>query len=150
MGPCLKHQRINIFVNCKESKGESKVVYLVFFSIDLTFKNTFDNKWFWYRNKRIRSPYRIYRLQLYTLYNNWHFNVFFFSDVPILHLIPIPFPPQWHTSKDDRSIIDISTVENLNKILRIFVTEYLHASVTNWIILLTCWSDISWLLLFNC
>lgn len=55
----------------------------------------------------------------------------FFPDVPILHLIPIPFPPQWHTSKDDRSIIDINTVENLNMILRIFVTEYLHASVTN-------------------
>lgn len=53
------------------------------------------------------------------------------KNVPILHLIPIPFPPQWHTSKDDRSIIDISTVENLNKILRIFVMEYLHASVTN-------------------
>ncbi|XP_050306313.1 glutaminyl-peptide cyclotransferase-like isoform X2 [Anthonomus grandis grandis] len=47
-------------------------------------------------------------------------------NVPILHLIPIPFPKEWHTPNDDRNIIDIKTVENLNMILRIFLAEYLH------------------------
>ncbi|KAL1498223.1 hypothetical protein ABEB36_009056 [Hypothenemus hampei] len=51
------------------------------------------------------------------------------KNVPILHLIPIPFPKGWHTEEDNRNIIDISTVENINTILRVFVTEYLHALV---------------------
>ncbi|XP_055916564.1 glutaminyl-peptide cyclotransferase isoform X2 [Eupeodes corollae] len=45
--------------------------------------------------------------------------------VPIVHLIPIPFPNEWHTKDDDMSIIDYTTTENLNRILRIFVMEYL-------------------------
>lgn len=49
--------------------------------------------------------------------------------VPILHLIPVPFPEIWHKKEDDRSSIDLSTVENLNKILRVFVCEYLHINV---------------------
>lgn len=53
----------------------------------------------------------------------------FFSDVPILHLISNPFPREWHTVKDDRNIIDMDTVENINKILRVFVAEYLNMSV---------------------
>ncbi|XP_019758523.2 glutaminyl-peptide cyclotransferase [Dendroctonus ponderosae] len=52
-------------------------------------------------------------------------------NVPILHLIPLPFPREWHTSGDNRNIIDINTVENLNKILRIFTTEYLHIYLTD-------------------
>lgn len=46
--------------------------------------------------------------------------------VPILHLIPSPFPTVWHQITDDRKAIDMFTVENLNKILRVFVIEYLH------------------------
>lgn len=49
--------------------------------------------------------------------------------VPILHIIPHPFPDVWHTSDDNRNIVDMHTVENLNKILRVFVAEYLHISV---------------------
>jgi glutaminyl-peptide cyclotransferase len=47
-------------------------------------------------------------------------------NVPILHLIPVPFPEVWHKIQDDRKAIDLATVENLLKILRIFVIEYLH------------------------
>lgn len=46
--------------------------------------------------------------------------------VPILHLIPVPFPTVWHTFEDDRSAIDIETSENLMKVFRIFIAEYLH------------------------
>lgn len=46
--------------------------------------------------------------------------------VPILHLIPSPFPTVWHQITDDRKAIDMFTIENLNKILRVFVIEYLH------------------------
>lgn len=46
--------------------------------------------------------------------------------VPIVHLIPVPFPHEWHTADDSRSAIDMVTVDNLNRILRVFVVEYLH------------------------
>lgn len=49
--------------------------------------------------------------------------------VKILHLIPIPFPTVWHKIEDDRKAIDLDTVENLMKILRIFVAEYLHIDI---------------------
>nr|CAI5826170.1 unnamed protein product [Callosobruchus analis] len=50
-------------------------------------------------------------------------------DVPILHLISSPFPNEWHTPQDDRSIIDMNTVEDINNILRVFLMEYLHMLV---------------------
>nr|WIM01356.1 glutaminyl-peptide cyclotransferase [Limnephilus flavicornis] len=46
-------------------------------------------------------------------------------DVPILHLIPTPFPDVWHKPSDNRSAVDMDTVENINKVLRVFVSEYL-------------------------
>lgn len=49
--------------------------------------------------------------------------------VPILHMIPVPFPEVWHKMSDNHEAVDITTVENLNKILRIFVAEYLHIDV---------------------
>lgn len=51
------------------------------------------------------------------------------KDVPILHLIPYPFPPFWHESGDNRRNVDMKTTENINKILRIFVASYLHIDV---------------------
>ncbi|XP_061650278.1 glutaminyl-peptide cyclotransferase isoform X1 [Phyllopteryx taeniolatus] len=47
--------------------------------------------------------------------------------VRILHLIPSPFPVVWHTFDDNEQNLDRSTIENLNKILQIFVLEYLNA-----------------------
>lgn len=49
--------------------------------------------------------------------------------VPILHLIPVPFPTVWHQFDDDRSAIDLETCENLMKVFRIFIAEYLHLNV---------------------
>ena len=48
------------------------------------------------------------------------------SDVPILHLIAVPFPDVWHKESDNASAVDYPTVEKLNKILRVFVAEYLE------------------------
>ncbi|XP_006151404.1 glutaminyl-peptide cyclotransferase [Tupaia chinensis] len=46
--------------------------------------------------------------------------------VPILHLIPTPFPEVWHTMDDTEEHLDESTIDNLNKIIQVFVSEYLH------------------------
>ncbi|XP_055386063.1 glutaminyl-peptide cyclotransferase-like isoform X2 [Condylostylus longicornis] len=52
-------------------------------------------------------------------------------EVPILHMIPIPFPDTWHTPEDNKKNIDFVTVENLNKILRAFVAEYLELPIND-------------------
>jgi len=51
--------------------------------------------------------------------------------VPILHLIATKnvapgFPSVWHTMGDNRSALDFKNIKNFNKILRVFVAEYLH------------------------
>lgn len=46
--------------------------------------------------------------------------------VPIIHLITVPFPDFWHTVNDNHEVIDYNTVENINKILRVFIAEYLQ------------------------
>ncbi|XP_063380672.1 glutaminyl-peptide cyclotransferase [Cydia fagiglandana] len=47
-------------------------------------------------------------------------------NVDCLHIIPSPFPDVWHTAGDDATALDYNTIENLNKIMRVFVAEYLH------------------------
>lgn len=49
--------------------------------------------------------------------------------VPILHVIPTPFPDIWHKMGDNAECIDYDTVENLNRVLRLFVIEYLSLKV---------------------
>lgn len=49
-------------------------------------------------------------------------------DVPVLHLISYPFPQEWHKASDNEKALDYQTINNLGKILRIFVAEYLHLS----------------------
>ncbi|XP_070698886.1 glutaminyl-peptide cyclotransferase [Pempheris klunzingeri] len=46
--------------------------------------------------------------------------------VRILHLIPSPFPSVWHLFDDNEQNLDRSSIQNLNKILQIFVLEYLN------------------------
>lgn len=50
----------------------------------------------------------------------------FSSGVQILHLIPSPFPRVWHTMKDNEENLDKPTIDNLNKIIQVFVLEYLN------------------------
>ncbi|XP_061896500.1 glutaminyl-peptide cyclotransferase [Entelurus aequoreus] len=47
--------------------------------------------------------------------------------VRVLHIIPSPFPVVWHTFEDNEQNLDRPTIQNLNKILQIFVLEYLNA-----------------------
>jgi len=51
------------------------------------------------------------------------------ADVPVLHLISYPFPSVWHKVGDNADALDSSTVNNINKILRVFVAEYLNLTV---------------------
>ncbi|KAM9466515.1 glutaminyl-peptide cyclotransferase [Clarias gariepinus] len=46
--------------------------------------------------------------------------------VHVLHLIPNPFPSVWHTFDDNEENLDRDTIQNLNKILQVFVLEYLN------------------------
>jgi len=48
------------------------------------------------------------------------------TDVPILHMISYPFPSVWHTAADNEAALSYPTINNINKILRVFVVEYLH------------------------
>ena len=49
--------------------------------------------------------------------------------VPILHLISSPFPAVWHTMGDNRKSLNFEKIANFNKILRVFVAEYLQIKV---------------------
>ncbi|KAL7873235.1 hypothetical protein AOLI_G00123060 [Acnodon oligacanthus] len=51
--------------------------------------------------------------------------------VHVLHLIPTPFPSVWHTFDDNEENLDHATMENLNKILQVFVLEYLNTKSQN-------------------
>lgn len=46
--------------------------------------------------------------------------------VPVVHIIPVPFPKVWHTTDDDRSGIDPDVVQNFKKIFMVFLHEYFH------------------------
>ncbi|EEC19218.1 glutaminyl cyclase, putative [Ixodes scapularis] len=46
--------------------------------------------------------------------------------VPIVHIIPSPFPDVWHTLDDNEQNLHHPTISNLNKIFKAFVSEYLQ------------------------
>lgn len=45
--------------------------------------------------------------------------------VPVLHVIPLPFPDVWHTMDDDGEHLDIPTVGDWAKIMSLFVAEWM-------------------------
>ncbi|EPQ32192.1 uncharacterized protein PFL1_00389 [Pseudozyma flocculosa PF-1] len=47
------------------------------------------------------------------------------AGVPILHVIPNPFPSVWHRMADDRSALDYPTVFAWSRIMTLFTAEYL-------------------------
>lgn len=53
------------------------------------------------------------------------------TGVRVLHLIPSPFPIVWHTFDDNEENLDRATIQNLNKILQVFVLEYLNMKSQN-------------------
>ena len=46
--------------------------------------------------------------------------------VDVVHIISAPFPSVWHKPEDNKSALDFPTIDNLNRILRVFVARYLH------------------------
>lgn len=55
----------------------------------------------------------------------------FLTGVQVLHLISTPFPAVWHTFDDNEENLDRSSINNLNKILQVFVLEYLKKKSQN-------------------
>lgn len=51
--------------------------------------------------------------------------------VPILHLIPTAFPRVWHTQYDDEQQLNQLSILNFNKVMRVFIVEYLSDCVKN-------------------
>lgn len=47
------------------------------------------------------------------------------TGVPVLHVIATPFPQFWHTLEDTEENMHRPTVENLTKVMAVFVAEYL-------------------------
>lgn len=50
---------------------------------------------------------------------------FLHKGVPVLHIIATPFPQFWHTLDDTEENMHRPTVENLTKIMTVFLAEYL-------------------------
>ncbi|RDA93221.1 hypothetical protein CP533_6499 [Ophiocordyceps camponoti-saundersi (nom. inval.)] len=50
---------------------------------------------------------------------------FMHRGVPILHIIPSPFPAVWHTMSDDAEHLDMATVRDWAKIVTAFVKEWM-------------------------
>ena len=53
---------------------------------------------------------------------------FYQRNVPILHLISLPYPIQWHNVTDDEKALDKDSIVDLLKIFDQFLFEYLHLS----------------------
>lgn len=49
--------------------------------------------------------------------------------VPILHIIPSPFPSVWHKDSDNKAALHPPTIDDLSKIFRVFVVEYLGLDI---------------------
>lgn len=50
--------------------------------------------------------------------------------VPILHIIPSPFPSVWHRSTDDGEHLDLPTVRDWARIVTAFTLEWLDVNST--------------------
>ncbi|XP_036392378.1 glutaminyl-peptide cyclotransferase-like a isoform X1 [Megalops cyprinoides] len=106
---------------------------------DPLFVNHFDNTARWF-DRLIAAEKRLHRLGLLSSHPNEqsYFRKdlylgpvqddhipFLQKGVPVLHVIATPFPPFWHTLEDTEDRMHPPTVENLTKILAVFLAEYL-------------------------
>lgn len=83
-------------------------------------------------NELIRIERTLYGYNTY-FQPTWTFNYvqddhlpFYRRRVPVLHVIPKPFPTQWHTIEDNYQSLDFDSIEKLARIFAVFVAEYLH------------------------
>uniref|UniRef100_A0A7S1HXI9 Peptidase M28 domain-containing protein n=1 Tax=Eutreptiella gymnastica TaxID=73025 RepID=A0A7S1HXI9_9EUGL len=50
--------------------------------------------------------------------------------VPILHIIPWPFPKEWHTAGDDASILNWGAIYDMTSLIQRFVRVYLRGPIS--------------------
>ncbi|XP_074593933.1 glutaminyl-peptide cyclotransferase-like isoform X2 [Brevipalpus obovatus] len=50
-------------------------------------------------------------------------------NVPVVHIIPSPFPSVWHKFTDNRDALSHRTINNLMKIFKCFIVEYLNLEI---------------------
>ncbi|XP_052860135.1 glutaminyl-peptide cyclotransferase-like [Anopheles cruzii] len=62
-----------------------------------------------------------------TLYNRIEDDhlPFLKRNIPVLHLIPVPFPKHWHKPEDNEANLSRTTIKNVNAVLRVFMMEFL-------------------------
>ena len=53
------------------------------------------------------------------------------ENVPILHLVPFPFPTQWHTAKDTIENLNKSNIHDMRIILKCFLLELFNCEKMN-------------------
>lgn len=52
------------------------------------------------------------------------------KNVPILHLIPAPFPSQWHNQNDNLDNLDSSRIQDLRMIMKMFLIHCLNVGIS--------------------
>lgn len=45
--------------------------------------------------------------------------------VPIMHLISLPFPENWHKEGDNYASLDFGSIRSFNDVMRVYVYDYL-------------------------
>jgi Zn-dependent M28 family amino/carboxypeptidase len=51
---------------------------------------------------------------------------FMMRGVSVLHVIPTPFPPTWHTMDDDADHLDLDSIDDWAKVVTAFASEWLE------------------------
>lgn len=82
-------------------------------------------------SRGMHNKWKLITNMIIVLFWRWFTSCHSLLGVRILHLIPSPFPVVWHTFEDNEQNLDRSTIQNLNKIMQIFVLEYLGARPVN-------------------
>nr|QBF51279.1 glutaminyl-peptide cyclotransferase [Scylla paramamosain] len=106
---------------------------------DVKFFNYFEETSPWYMRlvsyeRRLREMQLLHARKNYIFQNRDLFHAgiqddhipFLKRGVPVLHLIPMPFPKVWHKNTDREEALHYGTIESLNKLMRTFVADYLH------------------------
>ncbi len=57
------------------------------------------------------------------------YKMFLKKGVPILHLIPSPFPQQWHKINDRVEELSKNNIQDLRLIFKYFLLEILHVNI---------------------
>ncbi|OUM63201.1 hypothetical protein PIROE2DRAFT_66294 [Piromyces sp. E2] len=76
------------------------------------------------QNKYFRKSYGL--VETNQLFIDDDHKPFLRKNVPILHIIPNPFPDVWHKPSDDASALDENTIKDLALIFKLFVVKHLQ------------------------